>query len=140
MPQPFGFLKLFETYYVGSNEGNRITLYVVALGVLMLKLLSKIFKEKPPAIDTAQNLGMERMAKRRRKTTEMARMASAIAGDDLDDEQIDPRKDILSKARDMEIGTSYKGYSSSAKDFDERRTGSLIKNWHERINHLPGFE
>lgn len=106
----------------------------------MLKLLSKIFKEKPPSIDTAQNQGMERMAKRRRKTTEMALMASAIAGDDLDDGQIDSRKDILSKARDMEIGTSYKGYSSSAKEYDERRTGSLIKNWHERINHLPGFE
>lgn len=106
----------------------------------MLKLLSKIFKEKPPALDTTQELGMERMAKRRRKTNEMALMISAITSDDPDDEQIDSRKDILSKARDMEIGTSYKGYSSSARDSNQRRTGSLINNLHERINHLPSFE
>lgn len=106
----------------------------------MLKLLSKIFKEKPPAIDTKQDQGLERMTKRRRKTNEMAMMISAIAGDDLADEQFDSRKDILSKARDMEIGTSYKGYSSSAKDTNERKTGALHKNWHERINHLPGLE
>jgi len=106
----------------------------------MLKLLSKLFKEKPPAIDTTQELGMARMAKKRRKTTEMALMLSVIGDDDLDGEQNDPRKDILSKARDMEIGTSYKGYSSSARDEKERRNGSLRKDWHERINHLPGFE
>jgi hypothetical protein len=106
----------------------------------MLKLLSKIFKEKSSPVDTTQEQGMARMAKRRRKTTEMALMISAATSDDLDDEQIEARKDILSKARDMEIGTSYKGYSSSAKDTTERRTGSLINDWHERINHLPGFE
>lgn len=101
----------------------------------MLKLLSKIFKEKPLVLDTTQDLGMARMEKRRKKTTEMA---LTIARHEFEHEQNDSRKDILSKARNMEIGTSYKGYSSRARDEKERRTGTLIKDCFERINHLPG--
>ena len=107
----------------------------------MLKLLSKLFREKPPQIDLACDAGMERMAKKRRKTAEMAAMAAAVCDDDdLLEEQNDARKDILSKARDMEIGTSWKGYSIRGKEEHERRMGSLIRDWHERVNHLPGFE
>jgi len=103
----------------------------------MLKLLSKIFTEKPPALEGAQDANISRMSRMRRKTTEMVLMAEVLHDDG---EQIEARKDILSKARDMEIGTSFKGYSSRAKDENERRNGSLIKDWHERISHLPGFE
>lgn len=102
----------------------------------MLKLLSKIFTEKPPALD-AQDANLDRMSRMRRKTTEMALMAEVLYDDG---EQIESRKDILSKARDLEIGTSFKGFSTRAKDENERRHGSLIKDWHERISHLPGFE
>lgn len=103
----------------------------------MLKLLSKLFKEKPPAIDTTHDQGLARMAKTRRRTSEMALMVAAISGDEDNAEQIDSRKDILSKARDMEIATSYKGYTSCEEE-KERRMGSVVKDWHERINHLPG--
>jgi len=106
----------------------------------MLKLLSKIFREKPPAIDTTQQANMARMSRMRRKTSEMEALLQAIHGDDDSPEQTDSRKDILSKARDMEIGTSYKGYTSRAKEEHERRMGSLIQDWHERVSHLPGFE
>ncbi len=104
----------------------------------MLKLLSKIFKEKPPVIDAKAEVGMTRMAKMRRKTTEMALMLEAVTDYDQDAEQNDLRKDILSKARDMEISTSYKGYSSSAREMEERKIGPVVKDWHERINHLSG--
>lgn len=103
----------------------------------MLKLLSKIFSEKPPALETAQDAALERMARMRRKTTEMTAMFQAVHGED---EQIESRKDILSKARDLEIGTSYKDYTTRAKDENARRNGSLIRDWHQRISHLPGFE
>jgi Zn-finger domain-containing protein len=103
----------------------------------MLKLLSKLFKEKPPALDTAQDASMKRMSRMRRKSTEMAALAGVLRdGED----QNESRKDILSKARDMEIGTTFKGFSTRAKDENERRHGSLIQDWHERINHLPGFD
>lgn len=106
----------------------------------MLKLLSRLFREKPPAIELAQDGGLARMSRMRRKTDEMAALVESMQDDDDPVEQNDQRKDILSKARDMEIGTSYKGYTSRAKDEHERRSGSLIRDWHERISHLPGFE
>jgi hypothetical protein len=106
----------------------------------MFKLLSKLLREKPKALDAYQLAGMERMSHRRRKTDEMAAPSTPPRRSEPVNEGGGGRKDLLSKARDLEIGTSFSGYTFRGKNQNERRMGSLIRDWHDRISHLPGFE
>ncbi len=102
----------------------------------MLKLLSKLFREKPPTINYADEKGIARMSKMRRKSMEMAQLAESIDEQGESSEQGEGRKDILSKARDMEIETTYRGYSGR----DEQRKSRSVSDWHKRVSHLTGFE
>lgn len=104
----------------------------------MLKLIRRLFTEKPPAlsnkIDHAENAGMERMSARR-KSIEMSQLVVPEEADDCEE-----KKDILSRARDFEIGRAGKGYTFKGKEERTRRMGSIIKDWQDRVRHLPGFE
>ncbi len=99
----------------------------------MFKLLHKIFIQKPPKIDHAEHTGMERMSRMRRKTDEIV-----IA--ETESDEAEEKRDLLTRARDAEIGESWKTYSFKGKEENERRMGSIIRDWKERVRHLPGFE
>ncbi len=103
----------------------------------MLKLLSKLFRKKPPTISYADEKGLARMSKMRRKTMESAQLSESVDEHGESTSEIEGRKDILSKARDMEIET-YKGYM--AKDEQRKKSRSTFSDLQKRVNHLTGFE
>lgn len=103
----------------------------------MFKLISKVFSDKSEAetIEQIESTGVERMAKMNaaRRRTEEPRL-------EFETEDCDEKKDILSRARDLEVGGSWKGYTSRGKDERERRDGYIAKDWQRRCAQLPGFK
>jgi|AGTN01.1.fsa_nt_gi hypothetical protein len=101
----------------------------------MFKLISMVFTDKSDAVDHIQDTGVQRMARMnaaRQRTEELCPESETTDSDD--------KKDILSRARDYEVGSSWKGYTFRGKDERERRNGYIVKDWQKRCSHLPGFK
>lgn len=101
----------------------------------MFKLISQVFTDKSQSVDHVEDTGVHRMAKMnaaRRRTEELC-----LEGETTDS---DDKKDILSRARDFEVGGSWKGYTSRGKDESERRNGYIAQDWQKRVSRLPGFK
>lgn len=107
----------------------------------MFKLISQVFTDKSQPKgrkqlqDHIEDTGVQRMAKMnaaRRRTEELCLESETTDSDD--------KKDILSRARDLEVGGSWRGYTSRGKDECERRNGYIAKDWQNRCSQLPGFK
>lgn len=101
----------------------------------MFKLISQVFTDKSDQVDHIEDTGVQRMARMnaaRRAAEELCLESETTDSDD--------RKDILSRVRDYEVGSSWKGYTSRGKDEHERRNGYIVADWQKRCAHLPGFK
>ncbi len=106
----------------------------------MLERLLKLFVEKPPKIDHSDLTGLERMNKMRRKTDEIAKLHDVINDEDQSQSDGELRRDFLTKAREFEIGNSWKECTFREKHEKDGKTARMIPDWQDRVRHLPGFD
>ncbi len=98
----------------------------------MFKLISQVFSDKSEQVDHIEDTGVNRMV----RMNAARRLTDTV---DDGDRECDDKKDFLSRARDSEVGGG-RSYTSRGKEEHNRRMGSLVKDWHRRMAHLPGFK
>ncbi|MCA9804295.1 MAG: hypothetical protein KC777_20140 [Cyanobacteria bacterium HKST-UBA02] len=108
----------------------------------MFKVISMIFS---PAPESAEPEEMEavrgRMSRMRARTTSQNLQALKLPETEssIDSQEI-TRTDIISRGRDIDPSKSSGAFTFRGKEERARRLGSLARDWHDRVSHLPGFE
>src|SRR5262245_40084386 len=100
----------------------------------MFKLISQVFtansqpKGGKQSVEHSEDTGVHRMAKMNAAKASAARRRTEELCLDGEITDSDDKKDILSRARDLEVGGSWRGYTSRGKDECERRNGYIAKD------------
>lgn len=112
----------------------------------MFKVISMILCPAPESAEPEEMEAVrDRMARMRARTTSQNLQALKLPETESDsssssDAQEITRTDIISRGRDIDPSRSSGAFTFRGKEERARRMGSLVRDWHDRVSHLPGFE